>query len=97
MSRIVAEGQTIFGRYRVEVAGDRMVERVSCEEEAFARYLEEEIRAGKGWMANAYHPPAGTMLQAFALLQNIFGEDQVRAEGDIGEVPLEETGKDVIY
>lgn len=96
MARIIAEGQTIYGKIRVSIEGNQMVKKITCDDDDL---IEKEIRDGianaDGWIANAYHPEPDTMLQAYAFLLGLFDEKDITITGDIGEIPNDEEG--VIY
>lgn len=89
MAKIIADGDTFYGRMHIEISGAEAVEDIACDDDAFKVYTQKSIDDADGWMANAYHPPAGTMLQAFAFLTNIFGYDNVTVDGNIGEIPID--------
>lgn len=92
MARIEANGMTRFGKMNILIIGDGKVESIKCADEDQKYYVEKAIEDGEGSMANAYFPPAGSMLQAFAYLTNIFENyDDVNVYGDIGEIPISDT------
>lgn len=89
MSKIEASGETFFGQNKVTITGKKNVDRIECNAPVFEEYIRLAIKRRRGQIANAYHPPANSMLQAYALLVELFGEDNVTVEGDIGELEHE--------
>ena len=97
MAKITANGMTTIGEIKIEITGDGRVEQIECEDRAFKEFVETAINNGTGWIANGYHPPAGSMLQAYAFLTNVYANyDDVEVEGDIGEIPMSDD-PNVIY
>ena len=94
MAEITAKGKTKFGDLSIRIIGEKMVEDIECDP-GVAWYIERAINNADGWIANDYHPEAGTMLQAYAYLTNIFGYDAVTVEGELEEIPHGEEG--VLY
>lgn len=95
MAIIHAQGVTEYGELDVTITGDEQrVERITCEPSKFAILFQLDIAAGRGWMANDYHPPANTMLQAYAYCTNVFGSRNITVTGNIGTM---ENKPGVIY
>ena len=89
IAKIIADGNTDFGRIKVVVEGQEKVESIEANDEYMKDILKKGIKDAKGKMANGYHPEADTMLQAYALCLMFFIEDDISIEGDIGEIPYE--------
>lgn len=87
MATIKTNGMLFGTKVYVTIKGNEEVEEINATD----LYAEEEIRKmiknGSGHMANAYFPEPNTMLQAYALLCNLFGYESVEVDGDIGEIP----------
>lgn len=89
MAVITAKGKTKLGDLSVRISGEKKVEKIDCDPSA-SWYFEQAINRADGWLANGYHPEAGTMLQAYALLVCMFGYNAVTVDGDLDEIPHEE-------
>lgn len=89
MATIKASGDTFIGKRSVEVSGDKMVRRIKADNVVFEQYIRLAIKRRRGEMANAYRPPANSMLQAYALIADLFGANNVTVDGDIGEIECE--------
>ena len=97
MAVITATGQTKYGKANIKIIGNSTVKDIVCDDEALKAFVAEGIRKGDGWLANGYHPPGWSMLQAFAFLTNIFyNYYDVIVDGDIGEIPTSDD-PDMIY
>ena len=94
MAVIRAQGKTIFGLQSVVIQGNESAKEIICSDGAFRQVIQESIETASGSIANAYHPKAGTMLQAYATLTESFGYNDIQVEGDIGKIPYK---KGVIY
>lgn len=92
MAKITATGGTWLGTISVEITGNRKVESVKCNNPAVEDIIRHAIDNAEGWMANCYYPEAGTMLQAYAYLTNIFDYRAVKVVGDIGKMPKAKEG-----
>jgi len=90
MNQITAKGQTDFGYLEITITGDQNVQQINCEDPVIVSFVADGIRNAGGWLANNYHPPENTMLQAYAYLVNLFVQGAVTVHGDIGEIPFEE-------
>ena len=86
MSKITAKGRTFFSDAMIEITGSKMVKRIKSVDPILEDYVRLAISRRRGVIANAYHPPANTMLQAYALMANLFGEKNITVEGDIGSI-----------
>lgn len=95
MAKIIANGQTIIGKLEVVIEGDATVEKIECADDLIEEEIKDGIANADGWIANAYHPEANTMLQAYAYLLGLFDEKDIKVEGFIGEIPHDEEG--VVY
>ena len=91
MAVVWAKGRTeYYGEQSIAIYGDKYVERIECSRKSFAAIVRESIEKAKGWIANGYHPPANTMLQADATLRCLFDSYyDVHIEGDIGKIPYD--------
>ena len=94
MAKITANGNTPLGEYFVEIIGTERVDAISCADAFFQYVIESGIKQELGQMANGYRPSAGTMLQAFAFVSELFGEQNVTVDGDIGKIQFV---KDVVF
>lgn len=95
MATITAKGPTRTGEQEVRITGGKRVGTVECKDGAFRQFVETSINQGVGQMANGYMPPAGTMLQALAVLQSLYLDYRdITVNGDIGTIPGD---PDVIY
>ena len=83
MTTIKADGETPFGRIKVEIAGGKYVKGVRCDPEVFETMIRKAIRNEEGSIANDYHPESNSMLQAFAYLTNLFDYDSVKVIGEL--------------
>ena len=94
MATIRAKGKTEFGEKDIAIEGRRKVEKLSSSDRSFAIFFKDCIRRSEGHMANAYHPEADTMLQAYAFCTNLFELKDIHVDGDIGEM---ESREGVVY
>lgn len=92
MATITAQGNVDrYGKAKITVTSDSSEElKITGEPGALVTAYREGIESGEGYMANAYYPEPGTMLQAYALACNLFGYRNVKVDGDIGTIPSEE-------
>lgn len=93
MAEIKAKGPVMGCDFEVTVKGDGTVDKIECSG-LIRAIVTDGIESGAGSMANGYHPDGGTMLQAYAFLVDMFGEEHVMVDGDIGTMPYE---KGAIY
>lgn len=82
-----------FGNIKwVKISGTEKVDKIESSDAFFAEIAPDELRLFDGYMANAYYPENGTMLHAYLWLCSLFGEENVKVEGDIGEIPHGDEG-----
>ena len=98
MAVVYAKGETRYLGYKeIYIYGDKFVERIECKDRAFAMFVQDMIDKAEGYTANAYYPPAKTMLQAKATLERLFEHYyDVHVDGDIGVIPFD-PDPDIIY
>ena len=89
MAKIRAIAREYGDDIYVEIIGDENVESIESNEPYFKDRISEMIKKGEGRIANSYHPEPNTMLQAYAALCTVFGEKDVKVEGEIGQIPYE--------
>jgi len=90
MATIKAHGDTDIGEISVVITGDDKVESIESSDSDVVQFLKDRIANADGYMANAYHPEAGTMLQAYASCLLLFRDREIEIDGDIGEIEFEE-------
>lgn len=88
MTKITAKGKTEFGNISIVVIGEKTVKEIECSELIKGK-IKNAIHNADGTMANGYNPEPDTMLQAYAYLTNLFGDDHVHVDGDLDEIPWE--------
>lgn len=88
MTRIVGKGRSEFGNVSITIIGDKKVKQIECSE-LIKPYVSKAIHNAEGTIANGFSPEADTMLQAFAYLTNVFGDDNVDVYGDLEEIPCD--------
>ena len=96
MATITASGTTKYGKATAKVKGDKYVEKVECDNDLLLIMIKEDIHNAENIIAN-YAPPANTMLQAYATLRRYFGYQNIKKQGDIGEIPAADNKERVIY
>ncbi len=89
MAVITAKGKLPYGTFDVTITGDETIKTIECSD-LIRKIITNGIRKAEGTMANGYRPEGNTMLQAYAFLVDMFGEDNVSVDGDIGSIPYEE-------
>lgn len=89
MASITAKGATSFGYQEIKITGEKKVESMACLDGAFMRFVAVGIKEARGQMANGYAPPAGTMLQALAVLATLYDYHNITVDGDIGTIPYQ--------
>lgn len=86
MAKITATGKTIYGKADVKIIGSKNVEKIICDNTLLKAIIDGDIKSRKNSIAN-YAPPANSMLQAYATLCRYFGENNVKTDTDIVELP----------
>ena len=89
MATIMAKGQTSHGYQEIKITGEKRVESIVCSDGAFLLFVETSIKEARGQMANGYVPPAGTMLQALAVLTMLYNYRNITVDGDIEPMPYQ--------
>ena len=89
MAIISAKGKTDYGDLEVRITGEDTVDTIECRDLYIMDIIRKGIREGKGWLANRYHPPKNTMLQAYAFLLSLFHSDDVKVYGEICKMPYQ--------
>lgn len=90
MAKITANGETELGNIEVIIEGDELVNEISCNDSTVKNYFVKSISQADGVIANDYHPEPNTMLQAYAFCCNVFNREDVKVDGNIGEIEYEE-------
>lgn len=94
MAKITAKGTANINGYtfktEIVITGDKTVENIKCDDYYFKHLAMNEIKQAGHYLANAYHPPANSMLQAYAFMEHYFHSADIEIEGDIGTIPCEE-------
>lgn len=90
MATITAKGQTSHGYQEIQITGEKRVESIVCSDGAFLLFVETSIKKARGQMANGYVPPAGTMLQALAVLTSEYDYRNVSVDGEIEPIPYQQ-------
>lgn len=90
MAIISAKGKTEYGELKLRIIGKENIEHIDGGFPFDSNFIRRIIRESDCTIANAYLPEPDSMLKAYLWMCDLFGENNVKVEGELPTIPYEE-------